>query len=178
MWIQFCHWTLWFPLTLQRRQECCPSLLQETPEVKHARVTQLHTKFQSLNDTVKKEVRLTHIWMFLPEGLGSSPGAQTDHPHIRSSGKRSSERSVRLFGKWEQSVDINKKVIWTGALLMERVSYHDPTHSDRTQCSQHQSADTHRHGCSDTSCCGTPRLHRSHILPPYGEKKDEIKDEG
>lgn len=79
-------------------------------------VTRLHAKFSGLNDIVN-DVRFTHIWMFLPEGLGSSPGAQTDHPHIRSSGKRNSGRSVPLFSKQEELVVIFAgTAAWTGAL--------------------------------------------------------------
>lgn len=55
------------------------------------------------------------------------------------------------------------------------VTYHDPTHRVHTQCSLHQSTDTHRHECSDISYHGTPRLHRSHILPPYGRKQNKLE---
>lgn len=79
-----------------------------------------------------------HIWMFLPEGPGSSPGAQTDHPHTRSFDRRSSGR----------------------------FALHDPRLHAHTQCSLHQSGDMHKHACSDISYRGTPKLHRSRILPP------------
>ena len=49
---------------------------------------------------------MTHIYMFLPEGLGSLPGAQTDHPHTRSFDKTSSGRFGLLLRKFKQSVVI------------------------------------------------------------------------
>lgn len=44
--------------------------------------------------------------MFLPEGLGSLPDAQTDHPHTRSSDRKSSGRFSLLFRMLEQSLRI------------------------------------------------------------------------
>lgn len=58
--------------------------------------------FHNVIDVESKQV--THIWMFLPEGPGSLPGAQTDHPHTRSFDKRNSGRSARLVGILKQSI--------------------------------------------------------------------------
>lgn len=58
-------------------------------------------------------------------------------------------------------------------------SYHDPRHCDHTLCSPHQSGDMHRRECSDISYRGIPKLHRSHILPPYGqEDKINLRQKG
>lgn len=54
-----------------------------------------------------------------------------------------------------------------------RAAYREPTRRVHTLCSLHQSEDKYRRECWDISCCGTPKLHRSHILPPFG--KDRIR---
>lgn len=59
----------------------------------------------------------------------------------------------------------------TGWISIVVGSYHDPRHCVHTRCSLHQSEGTHRHECSDISCRGTPKLHRSHILPPCDQLK-------
>lgn len=125
--------------------------------------------------TLWKEKQMTHIYMSLPGGLGSSPGAQTDHPHTRSFDKRNSGRFALLFRKLKQS-EFSVTMIRPGEFQINSGgggggSYHDPTQRVHTRCSLHQSEDTRRHECSNISCRGTPRLHRSHILPPCGQEE-------
>lgn len=50
------------------------------------------------------------------------------------------------------------------------VPHRDPKLLGHTRCTLHQWGDMHRRGCSDISCRGIPRLHRSHTLPPCGQK--------
>lgn len=69
-----------------------------------------------------------------------------------------------VSGDFQRDTDVTR---WISVKLGGRGgTYHDPTRCVHTQCSLPHSEDMHRHECSDISCCGTPRLHRSHILPP------------
>ena len=52
--------------------------------------------------TTWEEISMTHICMFLPEGLGSWPGAQTGRPHTGSCHRKSSGKFGLLFRKWKQ----------------------------------------------------------------------------
>lgn len=116
--------------------------------------------------------------MFLPAELGNLLGAQIDHPRTGSYDRRNIGRFGHLVkwfektaGQFESGFELVK-----GTLKCGRAAYRDPTRRVHTLCSQHQSEDKHRRECSDISCCGTPKPHRSHILPPFG--KDTIRKKG
>lgn len=166
-------------LTLQRRHECCPSRLQETPKMGERATVNSHiyppdiigyTSFSALDGDLKEKA-MTHIWMFLLEGPGSSPGARTDRPRTGSSGRRSSGRFALLFTQLQAAAVIFIAPPWTCRASVGRESYRDPTHRGHTRCSRRPSGGTRRRGCSDISYRDTPRLRRSRTLLPFDQHK-------
>lgn len=178
-------------LTLQRKQECCPSLLQETPSSNKNGKQQSHFHLPPLQIR-HRAVRSN------PFHIQAGCKENTRHSHLNVSACRTwqlawcsnwSSSHRKLWQKEHRKIRPPGQVVWKtaghhlsegrtgeGNLGCGRVTYRDPTRRVHTLCSRHQSEDKHRHECSDISCCGTPKPHRSHILPPVG--RDTIRREG
>lgn len=192
-------------LTLQRRHECCPSRLQETPTMRrdkgwspHSSVKKVKCRLSHSQHKLPRSYLRTHFLSLLLSLLTTSyewhhEGKVNDsHLYVSawrtwqlawcsnwSSSQRKfwqkEQRKIRppirerkTAGRWSLSRYSDTDVTWW---VIGWGSHHDPIRYVHTQCSPRPSGDTHRRGCSNISDCGTPKLHRSHTLPPCGKEK-------